>query len=52
MVSEERSLLSKILSRKKNWIGYVLRGGVLRDVIKGRMEGKRSRGRKRKGMLE
>ena len=53
MVSEERSLLSKILSRKKNWIGHVLRGeGLLRDVMEGRMEGKRGRGRKRKGMLE
>ena len=53
MVSEERSLLCKILSRKKNWIGYVLRGeGLLRDVMEGRMEGKRGRGRKRKSMLE
>ena len=41
MVSEERSLLSKILSRKKNWIGHVLRGeGVLRDVMEGRMAGR------------
>lgn len=31
----------------------MLRGeGLLRDVMEGRMEGRRTRGRKRKGMLE
>jgi len=38
---------------KKNWFGSVMRGeGLLREVIEGRMEGKRPRGRRRMGMLE
>ena len=49
----ERSLLQTILERKKNWIGHVLRGeGLMMEVIEGRMEGKRGKGRKRIGMLE
>lgn len=52
LVSEQRSIVSKIVIRKKNWIGHVLRGdGLLRDVMEGRMEGRRTRGRKRKSML-
>jgi Reverse transcriptase (RNA-dependent DNA polymerase) len=52
-VGEERSLLETVLKRKKNWIGHVLRGdGLLKCVIEGRMEGKRSRGRPRIGMLD
>ena len=53
MVEERRSLLQTILERKKKWIGHVLRGkGLLLEVMEGRMEGKRGRGRKRIGMLE
>lgn len=53
MVNERRSIVTKIVNRKKNWIGHVLRGdGLLRDVMEGRMEGKRTRGRPRKNMLE
>ena len=34
-----------------DWIGHVLRGdGLLRDVLEGRMLGKRHRGRPRRGM--
>src|SRR6218665_3210515 len=52
MVQEERSLMDVIWRRKKNWIGYILRGeSLLREVIEGRMIGKRPRGRKRLGML-
>src|SRR6218665_1902005 len=52
MVQEERSLMDVIWSRKKNWIGHILRGeSLLREVIEGRMIGKRQRGRKRLGML-
>ena len=41
-----------IWRRKKNWIGRILRGeSLLREVIEGRMIGKRPRGRKRLGML-
>ena len=53
MVGEQRGLLQAILERKKNWIGHILRGeGLMLEVMEGRMEGKRGRGRKRIGMLE
>jgi len=52
-VGEERQLMNLIRNRKKNWVGHILRGeGSLREVIEGRMEGKRGRGRPRKGMLD
>ena len=42
-----------IYRRQKNWIGRILRGdGLLRDVMEGRMMGKRSRGRLRAGMVD
>ena len=48
MVQEERSLMDVIWRRKKNWIGHILRGeSLLREVIEGRMIGKRPWGRKR-----
>lgn len=53
VVNEKRCIVSKIVNRKKNWIGHVMRGdGLLKDVTEGRMEGKRVRGRRRNGMLE
>src|SRR5580698_10282718 len=52
IVGEERSLIETIVRRKKNWIGHILREGLLKDVIEGRMEGKPPRGRKRIGMLD
>ena len=52
-VGEERQLLNLIRNRKKNWIGHILRGdGIVKEVIEGRMEGKRSIGRPRAGMLD
>ena len=52
-VEEKRCIVENIRRRKKNLIGHVLRGGgLLRDVIEGRMEGKRPRGRRRMGMLD
>lgn len=52
-VREERSILETIVKRKKNWLGHILRGdGLLKDVIEGRMEGKRPRGRRRMGMID
>src|SRR6218665_39851 len=52
MEQEERSLMDVIWRRKKNWIGHIFRGeSLLREVIGGRMIGKRPRGRKRLGML-
>src|SRR5215510_850181 len=53
MMGESRRLMQTILERKKNWIGHVLRGkGLMLEVMEGRMEGKRGRGRRRLGMLE
>lgn len=51
-VGEERAMLNTIMNRKKNWIGHVLRReGLFKDIIEGKMEGKRTRGRKRMGMF-
>jgi len=52
LVHEEKSLVDVIWRRKKNSIGHILRGeNLLREVIPGRMVGKRPRERKRLGML-
>ena len=52
-VAESRKLLQVVINRKKNWIGHVVRHDcLLRDVIEGRMEGKRCRGRPRMGMID
>ena len=45
-------MLEVIVKRKKAWIGHVVRGdGLLKLVIEGRMEDKRSMGRPRMGMM-
>ena len=45
-IGEERQLMSLIRTRKRKWIGHSIRGeGLLKEVIEGRMEGKRTRGR-------
>ena len=47
-VNENRCIISTISQRKCRWRGHVLRHDVLlRDVLEGRMTGKRTRGRKR-----
>jgi len=52
-VEEKGQLIIVIRGRQKNWMGHVLRGeGLLREVMEGRMEGKRPRGRPEKGMLD
>ena len=52
-VDEIRCLIRTIGERKKNWIGEVLRvDGLLRDVLEGRMLGRRPQGRPRMGMLD
>jgi hypothetical protein len=52
-VGETRSLLSTIWKRKAKWVGHVIRSdGLTRIAIEGRMSGKRSRGRKRKMLLD
>jgi len=51
-VGEERSMWKIVISRKKNWIGHVLRGeGMMKDMIEDGIDGKRGRGRQRQGML-
>jgi hypothetical protein len=52
-VGVKREMVNVIIMRKKNWIGHILRhDGLFRDVMEGKMEGKRPRGRPRIGMLE
>jgi hypothetical protein len=52
-IGQKRNFITTILKRKKNWIGHVLRHeGLMRDVMEGKMEGKRSRGRVRFGMID
>ena len=53
IVKDKRTLIDVIRSRKKKWIGHVLRGnGLLKEIIEGRIVGKRPRGRKRAMMLD
>ena len=53
LVGERRCLIETIMRRKKNWIGHVLRGeSLMKDVLEGRMDGKRSQGRPRIGMTD
>ena len=52
-VGESRTMMMIIVRRKKNWIGHVIRGeGLLREVLEGKMVGKRGPGRPRIGMLD
>src|ERR1700733_9441031 len=52
MIDEERKLMKTIGERQRKWIGHTLRGeSLLRMVIEGKMEGKRTRGRPRQMML-
>ena len=51
-VKEERCLIRTIRQRQKNWIGHVLIGdGLLRDVMEGRVKGKKRLGKPRKGII-
>ena len=52
-VGEDRQLLKNIKRRKKTWIGHVLRGnGLVKEILEGRMQGKRTVGRKRQQLLD
>ena len=52
-VNEKRKLLNTILERKKRWLGHILRGeSLVKEVIEGRLEGKRGRGKSRIMMLD
>src|SRR6218665_1392425 len=53
LVGEERSLISTIRARQRNWMGHLLRGDSLqREIMEGRMKGKRGRGRPRQKLLD
>ena len=53
MVNEKRSLIETIRSRQRKWLGYVMRGdSLLKPIIEGRMEGKKTRGRPRTMLLD
>src|SRR6218665_2392578 len=54
LVEEERSLLTIIRTRQRNWMRHIMRGDSLqREIMKGRMEGKqRGRGRPRQKLLD
>ena len=51
-IGAERTMLKMIEGRKKRWLGHVARHeGMLKQVIEGKMEGRRGRGRRRMGMI-
>ena len=53
MVNEKRGLLDRINKTQKRWVGHMMRGdSLLREVIEGRMEGKRAAGRPRLKWLD
>jgi len=56
-VNEQRNILHEIRKRKANWVGHILRRKcLLKQVIEGKiqeeMEVTRSRGRRRKNLLD
>src|SRR6478609_1407595 len=53
LIEEERNTIMTIWERKRNWIGYIVRGdGLMKLLLEGRLDGKRMRGRPRKGMID
>ena len=52
-LGENRTIINSIYSRRKNWVGHVIRGDMLlRAVLEGRMMSKRGRGRPYTGLLD
>src|SRR6218665_3925033 len=52
-VEEIRSLMDIIKTSQNNWIGHILRGNSLQtEIMEGRMEGKRQRGRPRQKLMD
>jgi len=56
-VNKQRNILEEIRKRKANWIGHILRRNcLLKQVIEGKITGEmevvRSRGRRRKKLLD
>jgi len=53
LVKEQRCLVHVIKQRQANWIGHVLRHEcLLKTVLEGKIEGKRTRGKPRRKMLD
>ena len=53
IAGETRSLLNTIKDRQRKWIGHILRhDNMMRDMIEGRVDGKRMRGGQRTKMLD
>jgi hypothetical protein len=53
MVGEKRSMMGSIRSRQRKWIGHIMRGDtMLRDIIEGRIEGRKTCGRPRTMILD
>ena len=53
ILKEKIKLLNTVLERKKRWLRHFLKGESLeKEVIEGRMEGKRGRGKPRIIMLD
>ena len=47
-VEEDRQIMKIIQQRQHHWIGHILRHeSLLLDIIKGRMKGRHTRGRRR-----
>ena len=52
-IKGEKKAFKYYILRKKRWLGHVLRGeSLFKEVIEGRMEGKRGRGKLRIMMLD
>ena len=53
MVGEERSFIKSVRRQQRDWLGHTLRhNGLSQEVIEGRMEGERPRGRRRMNILD
>src|SRR6218665_498485 len=53
LVEKERSLLTIIRTRQRNWMGHIMRGDSLQtEITEGRMEDKRGWGRPRQKLLD
>ena len=51
-ISKERNTVHAVNRRQDNWFGHFLRRNCLvKDLIEGKIEGKRERGRRRKLLL-
>ena len=53
MTNAQRALIGKVQKRKSTLVGHIVRKERIENlIITGKMEGKRSRGRQRKKMLD